>query len=305
MKGIFEHVYNMRVRINQKYFTPTQDPDVKRWLKDKSHVMSKWWKEEVINIDDVLHGFKNPRNTTLNWFGLDNKDTFNKLSDIGEHYNYTEESVTYTFNSRGYRGDEIEAESDFTVMVVGCSHTFGIGLDDTQCWPYRLKQLLQQKYKNPKVINLACPGGSNDWISRAVATSIETIKPDLVIVLWTYPNRREAIWDSGMLWQLNTELPGGPEAEKYKLEFQSHFMTINEHSDHYNWMKNHWLVKLASKNTMLIESHVTELHVMQNDLTKILGYHDVARDNQHFGPKVHLHFADKLFDIYKSRKKQV
>lgn len=301
MKGIFEHVWKMRDRINKTYWSITQNQDVKLWLQNKDHVMSKWWKKGIVDIDDVLHGFKNPKSRTLKWFGLDNAQTFKSL---GDHHGFTADNVNYTFNAHGFRGDEIEQESDFTVLVVGCSHTFGIGLDDKQYWPHHLKNMLAEDYKNPKVINLSCPGGSNDWIARATATSIDKIKPDLVVVVWTYPNRREAIWDSGLLWQLNTELPGGPEAEKHKLEFQSHFMTINEHSDHYNWMRNHWLVTLACKDTMLIESHVTDLHMMQNNLTKILGYNDVARDNKHFGPKVHQHYADKIYWMFKYRQKQ-
>lgn len=299
MKGIFEHVWKIRQRIDQKDWG--QDRNVKLWLKNKNHNISKWWRKGITNIDDVLHGFITPKNKSLKWYGNDNLSAFNQIED---HKDFTTDNVTYTLNAHGYRGDNIDDESDFTVLVVGCSHTFGIGLDDTQCWPYHLKEFLKQNYKNPKVINMACPGGSNDWIARVIATSIDTIKPDLVIPVWTYPNRREAVWDSGLLWPLNTELPSGPEAEKHRLEFQSHFMTINENSDHYNWMKNHWLVKFACQNTTLIESHVTELYDLQNNLNKIIGYVDVARDNKHFGPKVHFHFADKLYNIFIARQNE-
>ena len=122
------------------------------WLQNKDHVMSKWWKKGIVDIDDVLHGFKNPKSKTLKWFGLDNAQTFESL---GDHHGFTADNVNYTFNAHGFRGDDIEQESDFTVLVVGCSHTFGIGLDDKQYWPYHLKNMLAEDYKNPKLINLS------------------------------------------------------------------------------------------------------------------------------------------------------
>ena len=150
MKGIFEHVWKIRQRIDQKDWG--QDRNVKLWLKNKNHNISKWWRKGITNIDDVLHGFITPKNKSLKWYGNDNLSAFNQIED---HKDFTTDNVTYTLNAHGYRGDNIDDESDFTVLVVGCSHTFGIGLDDTQCWPYHLKEFLKQNYKNPKVINAA------------------------------------------------------------------------------------------------------------------------------------------------------
>jgi hypothetical protein len=105
------------------------------------------------------------------------------------------------------------------------------------------------------------------------------------------------------LWQLNTSIPKNPVQSEYE-EFQSWFMTINEHSDYYNLMRNHNLIKLACRDAILIESHVTDLHVIQTNLNKILGYNDVARDCKHFGPKVHQHYADKIYRMFRDRQKQ-
>lgn len=301
LDGIGKQVFNIKQRIQKKYFTPYQDPEVKKWIKDTNTQLSKWWVNDVINIDDVMHGFTTPKNTKLAWFGLDSESEFDNLKHPGEHYKFTKQNVTYTFNSKGFRGDEIDDISDYTILVVGCSHTFGIGLDDTQVWTYHLKENFMQEYPKVKVINLSCPGGSNDWIARAIATSFDKVKPDLVVPCWTYPNRREAIWDSGLLWELNTTVPDHPD---YRHEFQSHFMTINEHSDYYNWMRNHWLVKAVCKDVTLLDTHVTEMQVLQKDLQTIINYLDIARDGKHFGPKVHAHFGLKIYEKWKDLSKR-
>ena len=40
---------------------------------------------------------------------------------------------TYTYNEIGYRGDTVNIPID--ILAVGCSHTEGIGVSDTETWP--------------------------------------------------------------------------------------------------------------------------------------------------------------------------
>lgn len=299
-----QQLIKIKARLNKDYLTGDPDHRLIDWSKHpESFSLSKWWQQGIPNIDDVMHGATHPRSTTLKWFGMDNEESFTNIQAPHKKWHYNKNNVNYTFNAHGFRGDEIDHESDYTVLIVSDSHGFGIGLDDKEIWANQFKILLQQQYKNCKVLNLSCPGGSNDWIGRTVSCAYETIIPDCVIVCYTYPNRREAIWDSGLLWQLNTSIPKNPVQSEYE-EFQSWFMTINEHSDYYNLMRNHNLIKLACRDAILIESHVTDLHVIQTNLNKILGYNDVARDCKHFGPKVHQHYADKIYRMFRDRQKQ-
>lgn len=299
-----QHLIKIKTRINNKYLTGNPDHRLIAWSEHpEAASLSKWWQQGIPNIDDVLHTAKHPRSTTLKWFGMDTEKSFENTKPPHADWNFTKDNVNYTFNSLGYRGAEPDKDADYKVLLVGDSHGFGVGLDDKQIWAHQLKMFLQEQYSNCNIINLSLPGGSNDWIGRTVSCAYDSIKPDCVIVCYTYPNRREAIWDSGLLWQLNTSIPKNPVQSEYE-EFQSWFMTINEHSDYYNLMRNHQLVSLACRDAVLIESHVTDLQVIQTNLNKILGYNDVARDCKHFGPKVHQHYADKIFQMFKDRQKQ-
>ena len=293
-----QHLLKIKTRLNKEYYTDQPDHRLIAWShKPESVTLSKWWQQGIPNIDDVMHGARHPKSKTLKWFGMDNEECFDSITTPHKKWHYTKDNVNYTFNSFGYRGDEPSQESDYTVLVVGDSHGFGIGLDDKETWAYQFKVLLQQQYPNCKVINLSCPGGSNDWISRAVACAYDTIKPDCVIVCYTYPNRREAIWDSGLLWQLNTTIPKNPVQSEYE-EFQSWFMTINEHTDNYNLIKNQTLIQKTCGDTLLLESNVLLLRLIQRSLGSIYSITDVARDCKHFGPRVHKQYAKELYQRF-------
>ena len=299
-----QQLIKIKHRLQSEYLTDKPHDDMIAWShKSDSVQLSKWWPEGIPNIDDVMHGAKHPKSTTLKWFGMDNEDAFDKVIKPNARWHYKKDNVNYTFNSLGYRGDEPNQETDYTVLLVGDSHGFGVGLDDQEVWANQFKLLLQQQYPNCKVINLSCPGGSNDWIARVIACSIDTIKPDCVVACYTYANRREAIWDSGYLWQLNTTIPDNPVQSEYE-EFQAWFMTINPHTDKYNMIKNHTLVKKSCHSTLLLESHVTQMQQVQRSLGAIIKYPDVARDCKHFGPQVHKRFAKEMYQKFCTRQSQ-
>ena len=275
-----------------------------KWLMNwydnpNDHIISKWWKPGIPRIEDNQMNLKNiHKNTTLKWYCIDSEEKFNDVVlTPHDYWKFTKDNVNYTFNSLGYRSDEPDADCDYTILVSGDSHTFGVGLDDKQVWPYQLKLLIEKEYKKCKIINVSEPGGSNDWISRSLTCAIENIKPDCVIAVYTYPNRREAIWDSGLLYPLNTTIPDISN-QKYYLEFQSWFMTVNEHTNYYNLTKNHILIKNTCKayGIKLLTFHDQHLDIIQRELTSTLGYQDVARDLKHFGPAVHKYFAEKIYN---------
>ena len=294
---IKNHLTKIKMRLMSTYQSDNPSNKLIAWMnKPDSVELSKYWTNKILDINDVMTG-DNPRSISLNWMGMDSEKLFDSIDQQSTGWKFTKDNVKYTLNSLGYRGDEPHIQSDYTVLVIGDSHTFGVGLDDTQIWPNHYKLLLQQQHPNCKVINLSIPGGTNDAMARSISCAFNIVKPNCVIVCYTYPNRREAIWDSGILWQLNTNIPedqSGLEED----EFQYWFMTINEHTDYYNWMKNHKLINAICRDTHLIETQVTQLKLIQKQLGTVLQYNDVARDCKHFGPVVHKEFAKKMYEKF-------
>lgn len=102
---------------------------------------------------------------------------------------------TYNFNSLGFRGEEYNPKAKRRIFVCGCSHTIGTGLNLEETWPYLFKLLYSHHFNlnssEVNLLNFADGGASNDYISRTVLSQCTAIRPDLLLVLFTYNNRTE------------------------------------------------------------------------------------------------------------------
>ena len=123
--------------------------------------LSEYWRPGVQTAQNIYgNGDTLEPNRKTKWYGLDNEKNFNKTDYKYYTIKWTADVINYSLNSYGYRGDEPECDGDYNVLVCGDSHSFGVGLDDYQIWTHRLKQMLNEKYKNVSVINLSVPGAS-------------------------------------------------------------------------------------------------------------------------------------------------
>jgi hypothetical protein len=108
-----------------------------------------------------------------------------------EAYPYT---VEYQYNSRGYRDqewpDSVE-ELKNSIWCIGDSFTVGLGSPINHTWPW----LLQQQTKL-RTINVSMDGASNNWIARKTIDILQKIKPQHIVIHWSYIHRREANYDS-------------------------------------------------------------------------------------------------------------
>ena len=96
----------------------------------------------------------------------------------------------HKLNSHGYRCPEWEPMPDGkkNVVVLGCSHTFGQGLDDDQHWVHFLGQHRPDRLR---YWNLGVPGASGDACVRRLWGTQKLLDPKIVIVCWPDESRRE------------------------------------------------------------------------------------------------------------------
>jgi len=130
-------------------------------------------------------------------------------------------------------------------MSVGCSHTEGIGVSDDGTWPHHLSKMIP----NGVDLNFGYSGRSNDYIARTILTFVDKVKPDLVLIMYTYPSRREYYTSDGGIepfalnpWGYYKEHPEGIK------EFAALSSTSNSEDDYMNWLKNHLLISNYLKN---------------------------------------------------------
>ena len=258
--------------------------------------LTKYFTAGMPDVNDDVISVPYPKSRQLRFWAGDTPKNF-KAMDANPN-GFTEDNVTYTFNAFGFRGEDVDVSAKYKVLVIGDSHTFGVGLDDKQTWTHQFKTLLPIENN---LVNLSIAGASMDYISRALLQSIDTVKPDIVIVCYTYDCRRETqmIATQGKITQINPSVPDYvPGKDVDQEEFKSWFMTLNNHSNQYNFDKNREMVKLIchKANVPLIESTVLDMLVIQKDIAGKLGYLDKARDSEHFGPHVHKQFAKQIYE---------
>ena len=229
-----------------------------------------------------------PKSKKVKWMGLDSYENFIK----NQPANYTEDSITYDFNSHGFRTREFELNSHKkNVLFLGCSHTMGVGLRDTEVWTHHVTQIFDETEYN--CYNLGIGGSGGDTVARLLTNSINYIHPTVVFVLWPSAARFERYYQSeSQTWiipQILTEQPRD---------------IVNLYSDahcHNLYCKNKLVVDLLKRlyNFETVSLNDTDVIL---EVTKKLYPRKVAlgaRDCQHWSPIVHQDIADLMIQQYK------
>ena len=197
----------------------------------------------------------------------------------------------YTYNELGYRGDSVV--EDIKIITVGCSHTEGIGVNNNETWPAYLSSAL-----NVKHINMGFTGRSNDYIARTVNEYVTRFNPNLVIVMYTYPSRRE-------YWTEYGPQPYAANAWGYFEDYPDKHKALtklsSEQSDYNNWYLNHQFIKNTCKanNTSLIWDG-TFLNYKYSDNNYFSGDYNIAK-GKHANASQNKLYSSKLEKYIKSK----
>lgn len=101
---------------------------------------------------------------------------------------------TYTYNEYGFRGDSFNKDG-FKVLSLGCSITEGVGVNDNETWSHYFTKHIP----NGVDMNFGYGGRSNDYISRCLLTFFDLVKPDLVLVFYTFQKDVNTYETTGVL----------------------------------------------------------------------------------------------------------
>jgi hypothetical protein len=246
----------------------------------------KYWTPETFEISSYKYSLKERINQTHTTSGRD---------DTGK--------CIYTYNELGFRGDSIKKEG-FKVMSLGCSITEGVGVNDDETWPAQFCSHIE----NGVNFNFGTGGRSNDFICRSLMSYYDLIKPDLVLIMYTFPHRREIYTeDNGIEPYIPTNVWGKlSETEEGKIIQSSMDILQNKNTDFINWYKNHMLIKLfleSKKCNWLWDGKCLSTNYQESNRFNILDNFkmDIGSDNLHPGPKHHNYYGKILFEyIYEN-----
>jgi hypothetical protein len=133
---------------------------------------------------------------TVNWLGGDEEARFRentkKQPDVMAVWQ--NQTFNYTLNSQGFRAPEFhDVDWASSVVMLGCSIVLGEGLDNTQCLPYQLSEIIGRP-----VINLGISGAGPDLIFyNNLVLERQYPQPQQVIIVWPGADRLTEFTNQG------------------------------------------------------------------------------------------------------------
>jgi hypothetical protein len=110
----------------------------KHWVIS-SEVRQRVWDGKFLHVPQ----YENNTSSVQHWGGSDNEERYKiNLKKQPEDWYYRDRQINYTFNSSGYRTREFnEIEWEKSIVIFGCSHVMGDGIDDSETISANLENL--------------------------------------------------------------------------------------------------------------------------------------------------------------------
>lgn len=193
--------------------------------------------------------------------------------------------ISYSLNSYGYRCPEFtDINWNNSIVALGCSHTYGVAVDDTETYSYQL-----QKKLNKPVINLGMAGWSI-WHIVYTARILKSLHPHKVII--QVPNmNRFAIFESNN----DAVCLGGWRDEDRHRKFFELYNFDDTNPKTYQEFALEYLQYLLPCICFVFSFR-------EENLGKYIQPIDIGRDREHPGPDSHSLVAETIFDHIKINK---
>jgi hypothetical protein len=223
-----------------------------------------------------------PKSQTVHWSGPDTLENWRK----NPKPEYTETSITYSYNSYGYRTKEFNFKNNMDkILCLGCSHAEGVGLKQEDIWVSHITA----NFPNSDVYNLGVGGASPDYIARVLTNTVSVFNPTHIFIIWPDASRFETC-KTVLNLEDDPTLMNGP------WNLHEHNKCAADETHMYNNLqKNKLIVKL------LQDKYQFELYELSNDIElgtmefNQLYQINQARDN-HYGPAQHQRIAELFME---------
>ena len=137
----------------------------------------------------------------------------------------TDKGITYTINSKGFRGKEFDIKKNKTrVLVFGGSTTIGLESPDDKTYPYQLEKILNKFKDNYEVINMGFGSKSLRFIKELLFTEAYKYQPDIIVI---HSNRNSIMYNGSYANPLFTPTSSFKQTNLIKLNYflQENIMT--------------------------------------------------------------------------------
>jgi len=221
---------------------------------------------------------------------LDSMESYNENIKIKpSNWHYSSNPVTYTVNSQRYRCNSFDKiEWSNSIVILGCSHVFGVGVDDADTVSSQLQNLC-----GFNVVNLGVNGASQHFnIYNMVLLKNHGINPKAYIHVWP-DSRRTLIIDS-----VDNIKTGGPWNNFGLPEEYSYTKLFYDQKTHINFFAfNMMISNLLAGNVPIVHATLSlnDMKTQSKDSgLQFFPILDHARDDKHPGPRSHKIMAEAI-----------
>lgn len=153
-------------------------------------------------------------------------------------------------------------------IALGCSHTYGIGVDETETWSYLLNAR-----------NFGQPGCSSDFVVRTTKEIIFDLSPTTIYVLWPDWSRFEIIENDIIKQSLPTD--------KDRINY------MKTHDE--DWLRNNFKNQTDQFRQLCKEKNIHLVDMTLYNLIPYINHADqwpLSKLGHHYGPVWHSWVAD-------------
>jgi hypothetical protein len=259
----------------------------------------------IIIPDELTLGVRNStkspkrinRKYSSQWLPGDSEERYDKDIANGIKHTYKKDEFYYQVNANGFRCDDFDT-MDFSkksIIYLGCSHSFGMGVPEEHIWTVKVHTMLQREHDTTyNYINLGVPGGGLDWYLHFLPY-FGKFNPAFIISATPEITRMNMIYDDGRISQ---QIPTRDNTMSEKDHAYSKLVNMGD--SFFEYRKKLVFANINSTATLLdatfIEHGAIELF---NSPYK---YHDIARDNSHPNKFLHKEFANCMMNKIKGNQ---
>ena len=258
--------------------------------------------------DKYLVGYYNPSDSFQT---LQNnlKNNYNQLAEYGWVKDKSVKQIEYKISTDGWRSKHFSEIQDKDIIVgIGCSITYGTGLNQEDLWIHKLANRLDCEY-----INCAIPAVSSFlqslYVTEYILENFDNIKG---VFLYQPPPGRldlltfQEIEDTDKpITERNLCLIGMHrfiteflESNKKPTNYELKILLGIFYTSYFHSIQNNILLKNVCKNKN------TPYHFLDSSMFKISARaRDKARDLMHDGERYHTKIANKFFKMYMINEK--
>ena len=231
-------------------------------------------------------------NELNHWHDGDSETLFKKQWKSRKHRNRLIENgyspdtiIKYQTDHYGLR-NQPNVDISNSVLTLGCSYTFGTGLDVVDTWTHMLGE---------STYNAGIPGSSNDTAFRVANYLIPKYKPNAVFLLSTFDSRYEFYYEPDAGWY--HQFYHYAAAKERRVWVSDDVALSTDLHDTLNRKKNILAIKCLCN-----EFDIPFAHMTVDDVKPIVN--DLARDLSHAGRKTQAVIATEMKNHFLTNKQK-